>query len=100
MQLDVKCADWKVMIDLGAIEAGKRYSGIRADCEVTVIVIEWPGEASVTVTYRDGEGRLEERVVTADDALNIEKVSSRRWSFDAFPTSPANRFGEMTVGVG
>ena len=83
MQLDVKCADWKVMIDLGAIEAGKRYSGIRADGEVTVIVVERNGQSSATVTYRDGDGRLDERVVTADDASNIEEVSSRRWSFDA-----------------
>ncbi|MEP1122810.1 MAG: helicase-related protein [Ilumatobacter sp.] len=71
------------MTDLAAIEVGKRYSGIRADAEVTVIVVERNGESSVTVTYRDGEGRLDERVVTADDAANISEVSSRRWSFDA-----------------
>jgi len=71
------------MTDLADIEVGKRYSGIRADAEVTVIVVERNGESSATVTYRDGEGRLDERVVTADDAAKISEVSSRRWSFDA-----------------
>ncbi len=65
------------------IAAGKRLAGVVADGEITVVAVETHGESSATLTYRTGEGRLGERILTHDDLSGITEVSQRRWTFDA-----------------
>ena len=65
------------------LDAGKRLAGVIADGEVTVVAVEVHGATSATLTYRAGDGRLGERIVTVDDLAGISEVSQRRWTFDA-----------------
>jgi superfamily II DNA or RNA helicase len=67
------------------IEVGRRYSGLAATGFATVLAVELNGASSATVTFRTGEGRLDERVVTDDQVNKIRAISDRRWTFDADP---------------
>jgi superfamily II DNA or RNA helicase len=60
-----------------------RLRGFVPDRDVTVVAIERHGYGSATVTYRDTEGRLGERVVTTEDMLAVQEASELRWTFDA-----------------
>ena len=60
-----------------------RLRGFVPDRDVTVVAVERHGYGSATVTYRDAEGRLGERVVTSEDMLSIREASELRWTFDA-----------------
>jgi superfamily II DNA or RNA helicase len=60
-----------------------RLRGFVPDRDVTVVAVERHGYASATVTYRDAEGRLGERVVTSEDMLSVREASELRWTFDA-----------------
>jgi superfamily II DNA or RNA helicase len=65
------------------IEAGRRLAGVVADDDVTVVAIAPHGDTSATLTYRTGDGRLDERILTLDDLARITEVGDRRWTFDA-----------------
>lgn len=60
-----------------------RLRGFVPDRDVTVVAVERHGYGSATVTYRDVEGRLGERVVTSEDMLSVREASELRWAFDA-----------------
>lgn len=60
-----------------------RLRGFVPDRDVTVVAVERHGYGSATVTYRDAEGRLGERVVTSEDMLSVREASELRWTFDA-----------------
>ena len=50
---------------------------------VEVVAVQWHGSSAVTVTYRTGEGRVDERLVYRDDeALLSVAERGRAWSFD------------------
>jgi superfamily II DNA or RNA helicase len=63
--------------------AGLRFSGVVADDVVTIVAVEFHGEASATVTYRGSQGRLGECVMTSNDLATVSCVADRRWTFDA-----------------
>lgn len=71
------------MLGFGDLVAGKRLSGVVSDGDVTVVAVEVHGSGSATLTYRAGDGRVGERIVTAGDLSNLSEASQRRWSFDA-----------------
>ena len=71
------------MLGFGDLAAGMRLSGVVTDGDVTVVAVDVHGAGSATLTYRTGDGRLGERIITADDLARLSAVSQRRWSFDA-----------------
>ena len=68
---------------LDELQVRMRLRGFVPDRDVTVVAVERHGYGSATVTYRDAEGRLGERVVTSEDMLSIREASELRWTFDA-----------------
>lgn len=68
---------------LNELQSRMRLRGFVPDRDVTVVAVERHGYESATVTYRDAEGRLGERVVTSEDMLSIREASELRWTFDA-----------------
>ena len=52
--------------------------------EVTAVALGWHGTTAVTLTYRDPDGHVGERLLYRSDAANLS-VGGRqaRWSFDA-----------------
>ena len=71
------------MLGFGDLAAGMRLSGVVTDGDVTVVAVDVHGTASATLTYRTGDGRLRERIISDDDLARLLEVSERRWSFDA-----------------
>ena len=41
-----------------------RLSGVVADADVTVVAVEMHGSVSAVLTYRTGDGRLGDRVIS------------------------------------
>ena len=70
-------------LEFGDLAAGMRLSGVVADGGVTVVAVDVHGPGSATLIYRTAEGRLGERVVSADDLPGLAEASESRWSFDA-----------------
>jgi superfamily II DNA or RNA helicase len=52
--------------------------------EAVTVAATWHGSSAVTLTYRDGAGRVAERLVYRDDepALSVERTAAA-WAFDA-----------------
>jgi SNF2 family DNA or RNA helicase len=69
--------------DLTEITPDVRYEGIVASDTVTVVAVKLHGSTSATVTYRDSDGKVDERVVGTDDLAGMSRVAQGRWSFDA-----------------
>ena len=71
------------MAKLEDLHAGARLTGLAPSGNATVESVQWIGEQTVKVIYRDGGGRLGERLVFRDDepSLNLVEVG-RPWSFD------------------
>ncbi len=70
-------------VSVDDLTPGTRYFGVVAGDDVTVVAVEHHGDASATLIYRAGEGRLDQRILTLDDLAAITEVSDRRWTFDA-----------------
>ncbi len=70
-------------LSFGDISSGQRLAGVVAGSEVVVVALERHGPGSATLTYRTGDGRLDERILNTEDLRNITVVADRRWSFDA-----------------
>ena len=70
-------------MDLDQIQQGVRLNGVRADGPVEVIAFQPNGTRMGTLTVKSQRGELEERLVSAKDALRFEIAPARRWTFDA-----------------
>ena len=58
--------------------------GLTADGVATVVDVRWFGTTAIEVTFKDGAGRLANRVLYRDDEARLEVADSARgWSFDA-----------------
>jgi hypothetical protein len=62
---------------------GTRLTGLAASGTATVESVQWIGEQALKVIFRDGDGRLSERLLYRDDEPSLELVEmGRPWSFD------------------
>ena len=70
---------------LDDLVAGVSVAGIDPAGTVHVVAVEWHGSSVVTLTYRDQDNHVQERLLFHSDvdALEIVDGSERRWSFDA-----------------
>jgi len=74
------------MIKLNEIKKDSIISGITPGRSVRVVSTEKVGEDSITIYYRDSEGKLGERMLFRSDEASIEEVQAGKpWSFDADP---------------
>lgn len=69
-------------MNLDELKGGVRLSGVAASGPVDVVAAERNDDV-VTLVYRDADGRLDQRLVTSNDAERFEITSDRRWTFDA-----------------
>jgi superfamily II DNA or RNA helicase len=62
---------------------GAVIQGVSPGEPVTVVAATWHGSSALTLTYRDGAGRVAERLVYRDDepALSMERTAAA-WAFD------------------
>ena len=70
-------------LEFDDLAAGMRLEGVVADGDVTVVAVEMHGPGSATLTYRTGDGRLGDRIITEADLAGFGEAGQRRWSFDA-----------------
>jgi superfamily II DNA or RNA helicase len=62
---------------------GAQVHGLLGDQSVTVVAVNWHGDAALTLTYRDSTGRVAEQLVYRDDeARLIVGQPGRSFSFD------------------
>ncbi len=69
-------------MDLEELKGGIRLAGVAASGPVEVVAAD-RNDSVVTLVYRDVDGRLQQRLVTAADAEHFELASEQRWTFDA-----------------
>jgi superfamily II DNA or RNA helicase len=63
---------------------GARVRGVVATRSVAVVQSRWHGTEAITLTYRDDEGNVGERLLFRDDEPSLElEAESRAWAFDA-----------------
>jgi superfamily II DNA or RNA helicase len=63
---------------------GTSVRGVTADGAVTVVAVRWHGSTAVTLTYRDGAGKVDERLVYRNDEPSLLVAEQdRAWGFDA-----------------
>ena len=71
------------MARLEELATGTRLTGLAASGSATVESVQWIGEQAVKVIFRDGEGKLSDRLLYRDDEPSLELVEmGRPWSFD------------------
>ncbi|WP_025772394.1 DEAD/DEAH box helicase, partial [Thioalkalivibrio sp. HK1] len=72
------------MLKLEAIEKDAQIRGIQAEDIVRVVQVESIGDDALTVYYKDGQGRLSERMLFRSDEQSLDLAKAGRpWSFDA-----------------
>ncbi len=71
------------MLELHELKAGLRVRGLVAAGDVTVVAVEPHGDGIINIVFRAGDGMINDRLLTSEDAEHIEVVSGHRWSFDA-----------------
>jgi len=73
-----------VSAQLEDLVPGSVIGGVVPAKDVTSVALSWHGGAAVTLTYRDPDGRVGERLLYRSDeeALSIRGAGAR-WSFDA-----------------
>ena len=77
------------MIKLENITTNQMLAGVESGKIVRVVSVEKLGEHSVTLYYKDNEGRLSERMLFRNDESAISLAESEcPWGFDA----PADEF--------
>ncbi|MGH9305975.1 MAG: helicase-related protein [Acidimicrobiales bacterium] len=66
------------------LDAGVVVAGVLPVKDVTVVALTWHGEGAVTLTYRDQDGRVGERLLYRSDeqTLSLEGATAR-WGFQA-----------------
>ena len=62
---------------LSGIRPGMRLAGVRADGPVEVVAFDRNGDRMGTLTLRAWDGSLDQRLVSAEDALGFEVSSGR-----------------------
>ena len=68
---------------LEQLTPGTRVRGVLPDRTVTVVQIAWHGTEAVTLTYRDDEGRVTDRLLYRDDEPRLEvEAAGRAFAFD------------------
>ena len=71
------------MARLEELTRGATVKGVLPDALVTVVDVQWHGDAVVTLTYRDAAGRLAEQLVYRDHEPTLEiATAGLPWSFD------------------
>jgi superfamily II DNA or RNA helicase len=71
------------MLELHELKSGLRVRGLVAAGEVTIVAVEPHGDGVVNVVFRGDDGQIADRLLTADQTLDMEVAAGRRWSFDA-----------------
>ena len=73
------------MSTLDELVVGSTVRGIDSAGPVQVVAVSWHGTQAVTLTYRDADHLVQERMLFRSDEVNlrIEEGTSRSWSFDA-----------------
>ena len=69
------------------IKAGSRITGLDLTGPVYVVAIERRGEDAATIVYRDGAGRIRDRVLMPGDLARLAPAKARGFSFAADPES-------------
>lgn len=69
---------------LEELATGAVVAGVIPGRDVTAVALAWHGTSAVTLTYRDADGRVGERLLyrTDEPALSLRGAAAR-WSFDA-----------------
>jgi superfamily II DNA or RNA helicase len=71
-------------VRLEDLALGSVVSGVTSDGNVTVVAVDWSGPDAVVLTYRDGQRRLDERILYRSDEPNLRKAeASEGRPFDA-----------------
>ncbi len=72
------------MVRLEEISVGSAVFGIDSQSAVTIVALQWYGNAVLSVAYRNGKGELSERLLYREDesALTLQDAQLP-WSFDA-----------------
>src|SRR5690242_12715505 len=72
-------------MSLDDLVAGVQVAGIDPGGSVTVVAVQWHGTSAITLTYRDQQSQVHERILFRSDegAFEIVDDTQRRWSFDA-----------------
>ena len=66
------------------ITVGSQINGIAAGESVTVIAVQWYGDAAAEVTFKNSKGQLASQILYRDDENRIEVLANHLpWSFDA-----------------
>ncbi|MDZ7758672.1 MAG: hypothetical protein U5L00_00220 [Desulfovermiculus sp.] len=74
------------MLKLEQLSAGQQVTGIEQDKIVRIVSTEKLGEHAINAIYRDGDGRLGERMLFRSDESTISLAEAGcHWSFDAPP---------------
>jgi hypothetical protein len=72
------------MFKLEHLKEGAAIRGILPNHTVTVVAVKWHSGDVVTLTYRDANGKVDERLVYRHDEPTLELLTQGRpWSFDA-----------------
>ena len=71
------------MSELHEIKAGQRVRGLIAGSDVTVIAVEQHGPDIANVIYRADDGQIFDRLLTADQAREVDVATGHRWTFAA-----------------
>ena len=100
MTVSAACDDWTVCCSQLPAQGERRASGSAPRLEdlvpgalvggvvpgrqVTAVAVSWHGSAAVTLTYRDQDGRVGERLLYRSDEAALSVGGERlRWTFDA-----------------
>ena len=72
------------MLELEDIKKDAQIRGIQSEDIVRVVQVERIGDDALTVYYKDGQGRLGERMLFRSDEESLDLAKAGRpWSFDA-----------------
>lgn len=70
-------------MELNELKSGARVSGLVAAGVVTVVAVEAHSDSIVNVVFRDVDGNIADRLLTAEHAAFVSVATGRRWTFDA-----------------
>jgi len=66
------------------LTTGARVQGLLPDRAVTVVQAQWHGDAAITLTFRDEQGRVDHELLYRPDEERLSLIDTgRTWSFDA-----------------
>lgn len=75
-------------LDFSDLQRGLRVRGLVATHDVTIIAVEPHGDTVANVVFRNDDGQIGDRLLTAADLENVAVATGQRWTFDA----PGNSF--------